>query len=282
MYGFKRIKNGPDKGAYYHELFLRAKPFLANRIDRPKNKGDAANEIEPNLFSFVYLPPTDMSKYQMADGGINTATGKSTTEGGEEKPAAAAAASGAAGRTSSSFDMPSPIVASAPLLSRNTSSTLDGFSFLEENLKRRSLMEGSTSTSLADATKLSAVAFASSLTTSPFQMGSGSPQLSAQTMRGFNALRPSSSVASIAASAASTAAAAQRILYAENQQHVLNAMISPSLVLARRRQAMMAAAGIGGVGINSAGLWDPSVIDSFTRGLLSSTQVDSSFYGGKL
>lgn len=52
---------GPDKGGYYHELFLRGKPGLAYRIQRYKLKGTgtrkaASPESEPNLYSYPYLP----------------------------------------------------------------------------------------------------------------------------------------------------------------------------------------------------------------------------------
>lgn len=36
MYGFRRIADGPDMGAYRHELFLRDKPHLTNNIQRKK------------------------------------------------------------------------------------------------------------------------------------------------------------------------------------------------------------------------------------------------------
>jgi hypothetical protein len=57
---------GPDKGAYYHELFLRGKPFLSRRIQRTKIKGEGARkpsypEDEPNFYdarNTPYLPPT--------------------------------------------------------------------------------------------------------------------------------------------------------------------------------------------------------------------------------
>jgi hypothetical protein len=36
MYGFRRIADGPEMGAYRHELFLRDKPHLSNTIQRKK------------------------------------------------------------------------------------------------------------------------------------------------------------------------------------------------------------------------------------------------------
>lgn len=60
IYGFKRISTGPDKQAYYHELFLRQRPQLAYRIVRFVRKGTrrqpAAPHREPNLYAYPFLP----------------------------------------------------------------------------------------------------------------------------------------------------------------------------------------------------------------------------------
>ena len=40
LYGFHRLSAGPDKGAYYHELFLRGKQFLSRRMVRQKINGN--------------------------------------------------------------------------------------------------------------------------------------------------------------------------------------------------------------------------------------------------
>jgi len=40
LYGFLRVANGPDVGAYYHELFLKGRPGLCNYMRRagtPRN-----------------------------------------------------------------------------------------------------------------------------------------------------------------------------------------------------------------------------------------------------
>ena len=37
LYGFVRIRSGPDKGGYYHELFLKGRPLLCNYMRRVKN-----------------------------------------------------------------------------------------------------------------------------------------------------------------------------------------------------------------------------------------------------
>jgi hypothetical protein len=54
---------GPDKSAYYHELFLRSKCFLSHRIQRTKIKGQGKRKpsspgTEPNFYNAPFLPPT--------------------------------------------------------------------------------------------------------------------------------------------------------------------------------------------------------------------------------
>jgi len=61
LYGFTRITVGHDKGAYYHELFLRGKRFLCQRIQRNRLKGMGARKpgsphLEPNFYAMNYLP----------------------------------------------------------------------------------------------------------------------------------------------------------------------------------------------------------------------------------
>jgi hypothetical protein len=60
IYGFLRITQGLDKGAYYHECFLRGKIFLAERILRQKLKGTMVKgvpcpESEPDFYSMPYV-----------------------------------------------------------------------------------------------------------------------------------------------------------------------------------------------------------------------------------
>lgn len=62
LYGFVRLtQDGPDKGAYYHELFLRGKAFLCKRISRTRVKGtwvrtSSSPESEPK---FLEMDPID-------------------------------------------------------------------------------------------------------------------------------------------------------------------------------------------------------------------------------
>lgn len=61
LYGFNRITAGPDKGSYYHELFLRTKKILCRGIHRKKIKGTgtrmASNpQQEPNFYKMEAMP----------------------------------------------------------------------------------------------------------------------------------------------------------------------------------------------------------------------------------
>lgn len=42
LYSFQRITDGPERDAYYHELFVRGQPLLCTRIKRDKAKGSLA------------------------------------------------------------------------------------------------------------------------------------------------------------------------------------------------------------------------------------------------
>lgn len=55
LYGFLRITKGPDRGSYYHELFLRNRRFLCEGIKRMKVKGTGARiasnpDAEPDFY----------------------------------------------------------------------------------------------------------------------------------------------------------------------------------------------------------------------------------------
>jgi hypothetical protein len=58
LYGFNRLTKGNDSGGYYHDLFLRGKPFLCKRMERTKVKGTkfkaaSSPDEEPNFYSMV-------------------------------------------------------------------------------------------------------------------------------------------------------------------------------------------------------------------------------------
>ena len=47
LYDFQRITEGPDKGAYFHELFVKGRPQLSTRIKRNKIKGVSGGPTNP-------------------------------------------------------------------------------------------------------------------------------------------------------------------------------------------------------------------------------------------
>lgn len=61
LYGFSRLTKGPDRGAYYHELFLRSKQILCRGIYRMKVKGTGSRmasnpDQEPNFYTMNPMP----------------------------------------------------------------------------------------------------------------------------------------------------------------------------------------------------------------------------------
>lgn len=59
LYGFSRLTSGKDRGGYYHELFLRGKPFLCKRMMRTRIKGTgikaaSSPQTEPDFYA---MPP---------------------------------------------------------------------------------------------------------------------------------------------------------------------------------------------------------------------------------
>lgn len=69
LYGFRRVTTGPDRGACYHELFLRQKPTLASRIQRIRLKGQGPRKPaipaeEPNFYRLPWLPTREMVQRQ--------------------------------------------------------------------------------------------------------------------------------------------------------------------------------------------------------------------------
>jgi len=75
LYGFCRLTSGRDRGGYYHELFLRGKPFLCKRIMRTKIKGTgiksaSSPQTEPDFYA---MPPLkDFSQSSSSLDGILT------------------------------------------------------------------------------------------------------------------------------------------------------------------------------------------------------------------
>jgi len=97
IYIFQRVgqTTGPDKGGYYHELFLRGKHFLAEGIQRTKIKGmgprkPAAGEIQPDFYA---LPPLE-------DSNINNNNNDTSSRPDEQSSAHPALISGLSGPAS--------------------------------------------------------------------------------------------------------------------------------------------------------------------------------------
>ena len=68
LYGFRRFLHGADAGAYYHELFLRDKPFLCKAMFRTKVKGSNSRRkasklvgTEPTFYNMRFMPVFEQS-----------------------------------------------------------------------------------------------------------------------------------------------------------------------------------------------------------------------------
>lgn len=62
LYGFSRISTGKDKGAYYHEWFLKGRQLLTSKMTRTKVKGNSIRGssnpyAEPNFYRMNPLGP---------------------------------------------------------------------------------------------------------------------------------------------------------------------------------------------------------------------------------
>ena len=60
LYGFVRLTRGPDANGYYHEHFLRGRPFLTKhlvrtRVKGTKIKGASSPEQEPDFYKMVCM-----------------------------------------------------------------------------------------------------------------------------------------------------------------------------------------------------------------------------------
>jgi len=111
LWGFKRITRGMDAGAYYHELFLRGRPYMAMRMRRQKIKGTGMKltpnpEGEPNFY--VGWPPVPGPKGTGRPGAVPPLTSSGDDAGG---------GSGGVDRTSSSSS-------SSPSLARGGGSAM--------------------------------------------------------------------------------------------------------------------------------------------------------------
>jgi HSF-type DNA-binding len=66
LYGFVRITSGPDKGGYYHELFLKGRPLLCRHMRRvgfvPPNKAKDLSGLSSHHPDFYRMGPPIQSK----------------------------------------------------------------------------------------------------------------------------------------------------------------------------------------------------------------------------
>jgi len=67
LYGFSRLTTGPDRGGYYHELFVRGRMDLCKRMIRTRVKGNGCKAAsspatEPNFYKMEPCLDTDISK----------------------------------------------------------------------------------------------------------------------------------------------------------------------------------------------------------------------------
>uniref|UniRef100_A0A7S4ER40 HSF-type DNA-binding domain-containing protein n=2 Tax=Pseudo-nitzschia australis TaxID=44445 RepID=A0A7S4ER40_9STRA len=78
LYGFSRLTHGPDKGAYYHNCFVRGKRHLCKGMIRQKIKGTKVRkslspEDEPNFYTMsptdVFIPPAKVRQEDMESTG---------------------------------------------------------------------------------------------------------------------------------------------------------------------------------------------------------------------
>jgi hypothetical protein len=68
LYGFTRISNGRDAGAYYNEYFLRGKPLLTLKMVRTRIKGtriraSSSPDNEPHFYSMSFMGPSIRPEY---------------------------------------------------------------------------------------------------------------------------------------------------------------------------------------------------------------------------
>jgi hypothetical protein len=67
-WGFRRLTQGYDRNAYYHEYFLRDLPHLSKKMARPKvaEKRFVEPDLEPDFYAMPPLPGTIAANYQVS------------------------------------------------------------------------------------------------------------------------------------------------------------------------------------------------------------------------
>lgn len=77
LYGFRRITHGRDKGAYYHEYFLRGQRSLCQGMTRQKIKGTKVRRavhagLEPDFWKMTFLPHASSSSNNATTTNLNS------------------------------------------------------------------------------------------------------------------------------------------------------------------------------------------------------------------
>ena len=67
-----RLTRGPDANGYYHEYFLRGRPYLTQHLQRTrvkgtKIKGASSPEQEPDFYGMVSIKMTAMERERERD-----------------------------------------------------------------------------------------------------------------------------------------------------------------------------------------------------------------------
>lgn len=86
MYGFLRLTQGPDKGGYYHELFLRGKHYLVKEISRIQIKGTGVRsksnpDQEPDFYTMPWVSPESSS---LSSSSVPTEDDKKSQKSGQD------------------------------------------------------------------------------------------------------------------------------------------------------------------------------------------------------
>lgn len=109
LYGFNRLTSGPDKGGYYHELFLRTKEEICTtmvrmRIKGTRTKGASNPESEPNFYKMSPMPDSDAPNYN--DDEISFHLKKETKYGYQASPVCVSTPGSSTPSSRSSSPMP--------------------------------------------------------------------------------------------------------------------------------------------------------------------------------
>jgi hypothetical protein len=85
IYGFLRITSGQDKSAYYHEYFLRGRPFLLHNILRISHKGTGVRarsnpNQEPKFWDMPWVESISMENPDLKTGTTNFPETKHQTD----------------------------------------------------------------------------------------------------------------------------------------------------------------------------------------------------------